>query len=69
MIIHVCTVPVYQYKGWLFDYKPHLGAWPLKKNHEPRKRAGDKFWAVFSEFYNLPEEEKRKHRIAGGCHQ
>jgi hypothetical protein len=51
----------------MFEFKPHVGAWPLKKDGEPRKRAGVKFYDVFSEFYNLTDEEKKKHRVGGGC--
>lgn len=67
MRLIICTAPVYKFKGWLFDYKPHVGAWPLKKDGEPRARAGMKFWTVFDEFFNLPEDEQRKYRVGGGC--
>jgi hypothetical protein len=63
----VCTVPVYKYKGWFFEYKPHTGAWPLRKDGEPRKRAGDVFWCVLSEFLDIPESERKYYRVSGGC--
>lgn len=64
----ICTTPVYKYKGWLFEYHKYFGPWPLKKDFEPRKRAGRVFWGLFSEFNSLNEDEKKKYRIAGGCH-
>ena len=39
----------------------------LRKGGEPRKRAGRVFWKVWGEWQALPEEEKRKSRICGGC--
>lgn len=63
----ICTTPAYKYKGWLFEYKPNIGAWPLKKDGEPRKRAGMVFWETFQEFYELSDEVKKQHRISGGC--
>lgn len=63
----VCTVPVYEYKGWSFEYKIYCGPWPLKKNGELKKLAGRKFWKMFFEFSKLPEEEQEKYRVGGGC--
>ena len=63
----VCTVPIYEYKGWFFEYKAYCGPWPLKKNGDPRKCAGKKFWNMFSEFSKLPEEEQETYRVGGGC--
>lgn len=65
----VCGPRVYEYKGWFFEWHPYCGAWPLKKDMEPRKRAGRVFWNLFSEFYSLPEGEQKKHRVGGGCQQ
>lgn len=65
----ICTVPIYKYKGWLFEYKPHTGAWPLKKDGEPRKRAGMVFWTLLDEFLQLTEDEQRQYRLSGGCIQ
>ena len=63
-LIHVTFSKGYRYKGWLFEYdrnKP-FGPQPLKKNHEPKKQAGRKFYKMFDEFYNLPIEEQEKYR-------
>lgn len=65
----VCGPRMYEYKGWLFEHNPYLGAWPLKKDLEPRKRAGRVFWELFSEFNQLPKKEQEKLRVGGGCRQ
>ena len=62
----ICSVPVYEYKGWLFEFG-HTECWPLKKDGEPRKRAGDKFWAMIGEWMDLSEEEQKRTRVGGGC--
>lgn len=65
----VCGPRIYEYKGWLFEWHSHCGPWPLKKDGEPRKRAGRVFYDVFGEFYALSEDEQKKHRVGGGCQQ
>lgn len=64
-IIHMSFQKVYLFKGWLFEYdrnKP-FGPWPLKKDHEPRKRAGKKFYYMFDEFDSLPVKEQENLRV------
>ena len=62
----ICSAPTYRYKGWFFEYG-QTGCWPLKKNGEPRKQAGRKFYSVIDEFLDLPEDEQKAHRVGGGC--
>ena len=62
----ICSTPVYEYKGWLFEYGP-TGCWPLRKDGDPRKRAGRKFWAVFSEWLELSEDAQKQTSVSGGC--
>jgi hypothetical protein len=64
----ICSPPRYKYDGWYFEYRPYVGPWPLKKNGEFRKRAGDKFYKSLDAFLELPEEERKKYRVGGGCH-
>lgn len=66
MIGYVCSAPVYEYKGWTFEMT-YSGQWPLRKDGELRARAGRKFWAVYSEWESLPDDEKQKTRVGGGC--
>ena len=63
----ICFAPIYEYKGWLFEYKQYMGAWPLKKDGEPRKRAGNRFWSILSEWMALPDDEQKQTRVSGGC--
>lgn len=62
----ICSPRVYEYKGWLFEFG-HAGCWPLKKDGNPRKRAGDRFFAMLDEFAQLPEEQQKACRVGGGC--
>ena len=63
----ICSSPVYEYKGWIFEVPGWSGPWPLRKDGELRARAGRKFWKVWSEWEDLPDEEKQKTRVGGGC--
>ena len=65
---YICGTPIYEYKGWLFEYG-YGGPWPLTKDLEQRKKCGDKFLSVFSEWYDLGEKEREKFRVGGGCQQ
>ena len=61
----ICSSPLYQYKGWTFEFGQMTGPWPLRKDGEPRKRAGDVFWNIFEQWNNEPDKER--YRIGGGC--
>ena len=63
----ICSSPVYEYKGWTFEIPGWSGPWPLRKDGELRARAGRVFWKVWSEWQGLPDEEKQKTRVGGGC--
>ena len=63
-IIHICMPIIYEYKGWTFEYGP-FGTWPVNKDGELRKRAGNKFWAVIAEFQDEPDQEQ--FRVGVGC--
>jgi hypothetical protein len=65
MIGFICSTPLYQYGGWLFEYNPYIGPWPVRKDGEPYKRAGERFFKLFDEWSELPDKEK--YRIGGGC--
>ena len=64
-LIHISISKFYEFEGWKFEYdrnKP-LGPWPLKKDLEPRARAGRKFYDMFFRFNLLTEDEQEKLRI------
>ena len=63
----VCGPRIYTYKGWTFEVPGWGGPWPLRKDGELRKRAGDVFWRVWAEWSALPDDEKKKTRVGGGC--
>ena len=62
----ICSTPIYEYQGWIFEYGP-TGCWPLKKDGEPRKRAGRKFYTILDEFFDLTDEQRKAYRVGGGC--
>ena len=64
---YICSAPVYEYKGWVFELDYNSGPWPLRKDWELRARAGRVFWKVWSEWEDLPDDEKQKTRVGGGC--
>lgn len=47
----ICLPVVYEHKGWTWEDSMHSGPWPLRKDGEPRARAGRVFWRVWSEWY------------------
>ena len=63
----ICSPRIYEFRGWLFEFSGWGGPWPLRKDGELRARAGRKFWAVYSEWESLPDDEKQKTRVGGGC--
>ena len=64
----MCSTSVYEYEGWLFEYNPYtVGPWPLTKGGEHRKRAGEKFWNMFSKWAKLTDEEQDETHVSGGC--
>jgi len=65
IIIHISIPSFYEFEGWIFEYsrtKP-FGPWPCKRDLEPKKRAGMKFYQIFERFIALDEDEQEKHRI------
>lgn len=65
-IIHISFAKIFEFEGWVFEYdrnKP-FGPWPLKKDYEPRKRAGMKFYNTFGRFQQMTVEEQQGFRVA-----
>ena len=62
--LHLTFSHFYTYKGWTFEWKKLAGwPWPVKKNWEPKCRAGAKFWNIFQEFYELSDDEQEQYRV------
>ena len=71
MTIHlhgfICSSPVYEYKGWTFEMT-HSGPWPLRKDGMPwERRPPSAFWDAMREWEDLPDDEKKRTRLGGGC--
>jgi len=64
---HFCCPRAYEFEGVKFEEHSYCGPWPLCKNGEPRKRAGQKFYDLYTRFRALSEEEQEKHFVSGGC--
>ena len=63
----ICGPKEYEFEGIAFEVSPIIGPWPLKKNGEPKKLAGRKFYAFYKRFAALSNEEQENHRAGGGC--
>jgi len=64
----ICSSPMYVYKGVLFEVHSFCGPYPLKKDYKPKKRIGNKFYDLYSEFCKLSKEEQEKCKVYdGGC--
>ncbi len=63
----ICGPRLYEYQGWFFEVHANCGPWPLKKDGDPRKRAGFGFYKMYDGFDRLPNGEKEKYRVGGGC--
>ena len=63
----ICGPRLYEYDGWFFEDHQTCGPWPLKKDGDPRKRAGNVFYSMYEKFDRLSDAEKRKYRVGGGC--
>lgn len=61
----ICGPRIYEYDGWTFEYG-HYICWPLKKDGEPRKRAGKKFYDMLDRFFAQTKEEQENCRVGGG---
>jgi hypothetical protein len=46
----VCTRTVIEYKGWRWESHPFLGPMRLRKDGEPAKRQGRRFYEVVEEW-------------------
>ena len=65
VIVHMSFAKIYEFDGWVFEYhrtKP-FPPWPLKKDLEPRKRAGRNFWKMFEKFRVLDIDQQEELRL------
>lgn len=61
----IITCPnIYQYKGFIFEFHHYCGPFKLKKDFEPAKLTGRKFYKVIKEWDKLSKKEKKKTLIS-----
>ena len=65
---YLCSARVYEYAGWIFEFG-YCGPWPLKKNGDPRKRAGRKFYKDIEPWVKELKTNQEACRVGGGCIQ
>ena len=65
VFVHIAFVDVYRFAGWDFEWRRTrpISPWPLKKDGEPRSRAGLKFYKDISPFLNMSDKEQDKFLI------
>ena len=68
----ICIAGIYEYKGYIFEFRTFCGPTVLGKNLKPRKRqpTGEDhpFWKAFSEWIRLSHDEKLQTLYRdGGC--
>lgn len=64
-VVRVSRIHAYEFQGWAFEYyrsKP-ISPWPLKKNLEPRAKAGRGFYKMLSDFEKLSVQDQEQKRI------
>lgn len=64
----MCSSSQFEFEGWYFEFHRYCGPWPLKKNGDPRKRAGNKFYKMYDKFSKLSPKQQEKYMVyKGGC--
>ena len=66
-MIHLCIPRQYLYKAVSFEVSGYVCPWPLKRNGEPRARAGRVFYAKIGPWLRMTLIAKEAYRIGGGC--
>lgn len=60
----ITVADCYRYKGVTFEWHHFCGPMLLRKDGEPSKsKPTAKFYAIATEWHNLPKEEREKYRI------
>ena len=63
----ICGPHEYVFEGVHFEIHSYCGPWPLKKDGDPKARAGKKFFDLYDRFRALSKEEQEKCHLGGGC--
>ena len=67
MIMIMCFTNAYTFDGYNFEYHHYLGPHQLRKDGEPRRYPQKGFWDAFEKWIKLPEDEREKYKMEGGC--
>lgn len=59
----VCIADRYHFEGFTFEWHHYLGPTRLRKDGEPAKRQGNKFYAAAQRWFNLPKKQREKFRV------
>jgi hypothetical protein len=65
-IIHLNTPKLYEFNGISFEFSYSIGPWPLKKDGDPKARAGKRFYDSIHEWVHSTPEDQEKYRVGGG---
>ena len=56
---------IYKYKGFIFEFHHYLGPCKLKKDFEPAKLSGRKFYKILAKWEKLTNKQKKKTQVYG----
>lgn len=60
----VCTSPLYEFRGYLFEWHSYCGPTPVRRdNYDVRKTIPEGFWEMVEEFQKLTDGERREYQI------
>jgi hypothetical protein len=65
-MIHLSIPKSYLFNGVEFEYGYAVGPWPLKKDGDPKKRAGRGFYKRIEEWSRMSDADRERYRVGGG---
>lgn len=66
-VIHLCGPRIYEFDGVGFEFGYSTGPWPLKKDGDPRARAGRGFYKRIGPWLKMADPQREVYRVGGGC--
>ena len=68
MIGFICSARAYRFNKMYFEDGSMSGPYPLKKNGDPKKKVGKRFYDWYMKVWiPLSEKEKESYFVGGGC--
>jgi hypothetical protein len=65
VVAYLTFIDAYKYQGFYFSFHNYMGVVKLKKNLDPAKREGAKFWNAFEKWDTLTIKQKEATKIFG----